>query len=79
MIAVRLNQELEKELEVAAIATGITKSELIRKSIIEFLEKNKSKNAWELGKDLFGKYDLENENLAEDAEKILRNKFKNKS
>ena len=76
MITVRLRPELEKALEVTAKRFGITKSELIRRSIEDYLKKlDKELSAWELGRDLFGKYSSGKGNLSVDKKKILKQKL----
>jgi hypothetical protein len=49
MITLRLDPNLEKEISTAAKNLGLTKSDLIRKSVIEYLGKLESPDAWELG------------------------------
>ncbi len=56
MIALRLDSKLEQSIINTARNLGLTKSELIRKSINEYPGKLKSPSAWETGEDLFGKY-----------------------
>ncbi len=76
MITVRLKPELEKALEAVAKKFGITKSELIRQSIEDYLKKLEEKpSAWELGKDFFGKYSSGKGNLSTDRKKILKQKL----
>ncbi len=76
MITVRLKPELEKILEITAEQFGMTKSELVRRSIEEYLKKLEVKvTPWELGKDLFGKYSSGKRNLSKDRKKILRQKL----
>ncbi len=79
MLALRLNKKLEKEIENTAKAMGISKSELIRKSIVEYLNKEVDKKAWVVGEELFGRYSSDDPNLAMNSEKILRKKIKKKS
>jgi len=79
MITLRLNKKIEKEIEIIATSTGISKSEFIRKSILEYLRENKFNNSWELGKDLFGKYSSDNKSLAENSEELFKVKIKNNS
>ncbi len=78
MITLRLNSELEKRIENISKTTGITKSELIRKSVIEYIDKIQNKDAWELGKDLFGKHKSGRNDLSTSAKSIFRDKLKNK-
>lgn len=56
MLTLRLDKKLESELEVQSELLGVTKSEVVRMSIREFLQKKEKLTPWELGKDLFGKY-----------------------
>ena len=56
MITLRLDPNLEKAVNNTAKNLGLTKSELIRKSINDYLDKLKHPTSWEAGKDLFGKY-----------------------
>ena len=56
MITLRLDPDLEHAITNTATNLGLTKSDLIRKSILEYLRKLGKQNAWEAGQDLFGKY-----------------------
>ncbi len=56
MITLRLDPELEQAINNAAKNLGLTRSELIRKSINAYLGNLKHPTPWEAGKDLFGKY-----------------------
>ena len=57
-ISLRLDDQLTRKLAATAKAKGISKSELIRKCLSEYLaDEDKAPTAWELGKDLFGCYD----------------------
>jgi hypothetical protein len=51
---------------------------LIRKSVIEYLGKLESPDAWELGKDYFGKYSSGLKNLSVDRKTILKEKIRAK-
>ena len=76
MITVRLEPELERLIEITAKQFGITKSEVIRRSLREYLKKIRAETTpWELGKDLFGKYSSGKRNLSKDRKKILRQKL----
>jgi RHH-type transcriptional regulator, rel operon repressor / antitoxin RelB len=74
MIALRLDAATEQAVVRAAKRLGITKSELIRESIAQYVSSINRKNAWELGRELFEKHASGNPNLAADAEKILRDR-----
>lgn len=78
MITLRLDPNLEKEISTVAKNLGLTKSDLIRKSLIEYLGKLDSPNAWELGKDLFGRYSSGLKNLSVDRKTILKEKIRAK-
>ena len=53
MLTVRLPKDLEHEIDVISKQRRITKSELVKKAILEFLKTN-GKTSYESGKDLFG-------------------------
>lgn len=78
MITLRLDPNLEKEISTVAKNLGLTKSDLIRKSLIEYLGKLESPNAWESGKDLFGRYSSGLKNLSVDRKMILKEKIRAK-
>jgi RHH-type transcriptional regulator, rel operon repressor / antitoxin RelB len=78
MITLRLDPDLEKEVSVTAKNMGLTKSDLIRRSILEYLEKLEKPSAWQLGKDYFGRYSSGQNNLSVDRKKILKEKLRAK-
>ena len=78
MLTLRIDDTLVNTIETTAKREGITKSDLIRKSIIAYVSKIGLADPYELGKAHFGKYDSKNPNLSRDSERLLRNKFKNK-
>lgn len=78
MITLRLDPNLEDTITQTAKNLGMTKSELIRKSIVEYLGKIEPKNSWETGKDLFGRYSSGLGNLSKDRKKRVRDKIKAK-
>jgi predicted DNA-binding protein len=78
MITLRLDSELEKDVNTIAHQMGITKSELIRKSITAFIEKVEQPSPWELGNNLFGKYESGQDNLSRDRKVIAKEKIKAK-
>jgi len=79
MITLRLDTELEKSIQEAAKLLGLSKSELIRRSIESYLQKLEKPSAWELGSDLFGKHSSGKGNLSEDCKAILREKLRTKT
>ena len=78
MITLRLDPKLEKAVSTTAKNLGLTKSDLIRKSILEYLGRLESTNAWELGKDYFGRYSSGMENLSVERKTILKEKIRAK-
>jgi len=58
MLTVKMDAELERELEAAARTAGLTKSEFVRRGLHEAIARAKKRGKptpWELGEDLFGK------------------------
>ena len=78
MITLRLDPTLEQAINNTAKNLGLTKSELIRKSILEYLGKLGKANAWEVGQDLFGKYSSGLNNLSTERKKIVKKKIRAK-
>jgi len=68
MLTVKMDAELERELEAAARATGLTKSEFVRRGLHDAIARSKRRRApspWDLGRDLFGKVASGRSNLSE--------------
>lgn len=78
MITLRLDSELEQNINKIAHKMGVTKSELIRKSITAFIEKIEPPSPWELGSDIFGKYASGKDNLSQDRKSIFKEKVRAK-
>ena len=78
MITLRLDQELENNIKNVALNMGISKSELIRKSIAEFMKNVDKPTSWELGNELFGKYASDVTNLSQDRKSLIKAKIKAK-
>ncbi len=78
MITLRLDPKLEKQINNTAKNLGLSKSELIRKSINEYLSKLKHPNAWDIGEDLFGKYSSGCGNLSSDRKELIKGTIKAK-
>ena len=79
MITLRLDSKLEQTIDNTAKYLGMTKSELIRRSIQEYLNKIPNQTPWDLGKDLFGKYSSGNKDLSAKRKKLLKRKIRAKS
>ena len=75
-ISLRLNEKIDRDLSRLAKNERISKSELVRRLIMNFL-KNKSgkKTAWALGKDVFGLYGSGVSDLAVNRKKYLKEKL----
>ncbi len=78
MITLRLDSKLEKSITDTAKNLGLSKSELIRKSIKDYLGKLKTPSAWETGENLFGNYSSGLGNLSADRKALIKNKIKAK-
>ena len=78
MITLRLDSDLENTVSTTAKNLGMTKSDLIRQSIIEYLDKLESPDAFILGKDFFGKYSSGMKNLSVDRKTIFKEKIQAK-
>ncbi|MCP4622259.1 MAG: ribbon-helix-helix protein, CopG family [bacterium] len=75
MITLRLDLELENSIQRTAKLLGISKSELIRKSVADYLSKLSKPSPWELGKDYFGKYASDQSNLSSDRKLLLEERI----
>jgi hypothetical protein len=72
-ISLRLDDRLTGKLAAAAKAKGISKSELIRKCLDEYLARtDQEPTAWDVGSHLFGCYDSGQGNLSVRAKEIAR-------
>ena len=78
MITLRLDDNLEQQVNNTAKNLGLTKSELIRKSITDYLHKLKQPDAWAIGEDLFGNYSSGQSNLSSDRKELVKNIIKAK-
>ncbi len=78
MITLRLDPKLEQAINNTSKNLGLSKSELIRKSINEYISKLDKPNAWEIGKDLFGKFSSGSDNLSSDRKELIKKRIKAK-
>jgi hypothetical protein len=78
LITLRLDPKLEQSINTIAEQIGISKSELIRKSITEFINKLDKPTPWELGSEIFGKYESSSESLSRDRKMLIKDKIKAK-
>jgi len=75
MLTLRLDSHTENEIEQIAKSEGISKSELIRKSIHQFIKKYRKPSFYDVSTEK-SEYSLGNKNFSVESEKMLRNKFK---
>lgn len=75
-MSLRLSEELERGLEQAAREEGVSKSELVRRCLADYLgECRKKPTAWELGRDLAGKYDSGRSDVSSNRKRIVKEKI----
>ena len=57
MFSVRLDDELEKKIRAMAEKTRVSKSEIVREALTEYLEAREAEEKpYDLGRDLFGRF-----------------------
>lgn len=78
MITLRLDPKLEKAVNSTAKNLGLTKSELIRQCISNYIGNIKQPSAWETGEDLFGKYASGVSNLSASRKELIKKKIRSK-
>jgi len=78
MITLRLDPKLEQTINNIAHQMGVSKSELIRKSITEFIDKLDKPSPLALGSDIFGKYASGVDNLSSDRKLLVKEKITEK-
>ena len=78
MITLRLDPKLEQDINNTAKNLGLSKSELIRKSIHDYIGRLGKQNAWEVGEELFGKYSSGLSNLSTNRKELIKSKIKAK-
>lgn len=76
MLSIRLDKKTENQLEYTSQRLGISKSELVRESLVEYLIKLEQSSAWEIGKDLFGKHKSGDGKLSEAQSSTIKAKIK---
>ena len=76
-ISLRLDKELTKKLDSLARARGVSRSEVIRECLEEFLSREQQRpSAWELGKELFGRVGSGRRTLARDRKQIVKERVR---
>ncbi len=76
MLSIRLPKELEKMVEAQSRKEKITKSEIVREALQEYMDKReKAEHPYLLGEDLFGKYGSASGSKSVEYKKIVRDKI----
>ncbi len=78
MLTLRLDKKTEKKLEQRSQALGISKSEFVRKSIHHYLTVEEQSTPYELGKDLFGKFESGDGTLSQNKRSKVSEKIRSK-
>jgi predicted DNA-binding protein len=80
MTTIRLPSNIEKQLDLIAKYEHKTKSDIIKKALIEYLMKinNNESFAYEIGKDFFGKYGSGESERSMNYKKIIKEKISGK-
>ncbi len=78
MLTLRLDSEQEKKLNYLADLLGLTRSEIVRKSLAVYFDMVEQSNAWSAGKELFGKYASGRSDLSANRKKLLKDRLKEK-
>ena len=77
MLPVRLDSSLKNQLDFLAKQKGISKSQITKDALVYYFDtlksQNRQKTAYELGKDLFGRYGSDNTNLSTTYKQRLNN------
>ncbi|EEZ80295.1 MAG: CopG family transcriptional regulator [Candidatus Thioglobus sp.] len=79
MLTVRLDSELEAKVGIVAKNMHVSKSELVRRSLVEFVKNTPKLSPWQLGKELFGKYESENSDLSQNRKILIKSKISAKT
>lgn len=71
MLTIRLDKELEKDIESIAKQSNKTKSELVRECLAQYVVNYEKPSPWELGEGLFGNHSSGQNNLSKDRKQLL--------
>ncbi|MCF6301036.1 MAG: ribbon-helix-helix protein, CopG family [Proteobacteria bacterium] len=71
MLTIRLDKKIEKDIDDMAKHLQISKSDLVRECIAQYIVNFEKPSAWELGTDRFGKYASGKSNLSKDRKALL--------
>jgi len=83
MLSVRLDSSLQNELNSLSKQQNISKSKIIKDSLIYYFDMikqtNKQKSSYEIGQELFGKYSSNNGDLSTTYKQKLKDKINAKN
>jgi len=71
MLTIRLNKDMEKDIDSLAKQANKTKSDFVRECLAQYIVNYEKPSAWELGEGVFGKYSSGQVNLAKDRKQLL--------
>ena len=78
-LSLRLDDQTARQLEEIARQSGLSKSEVIRHCLAEYLGNQQPQlSPWELGKDLFGRAASGRGDLSRKSEQIVQEKIRAK-
>ena len=72
MLNIRLEKDMEKNIDYLAKQAGKTKSEFVRECLAQYIVEYQQPTPWEAGEDKFGKYSSGKGNLAQDRKALLK-------
>jgi len=78
MLTIRLDKDMEKDIDSLAKLANKTKSELVRECLAEYITNYEKPSAWELGEGIFGKHASGEGNLSKDRKQLLTDIIKAK-
>ncbi len=78
MLTLRLSSDMEEKLNHLAELLGIPKSEIVRKSLKAYFKDLEKNNAWNSGKEFFGRYSSGQADLSENRKSILKQKLQDR-
>ncbi|HUG94131.1 MAG TPA: CopG family transcriptional regulator [Planctomycetaceae bacterium] len=74
-LSLRLDEQLHRELDQAARLEGVSKSEVVRRSLQQFLAGRRTQRlAWALGESLFGRHGSGRSDLSRSRKRVVREK-----
>ena len=73
MISLRLPSEIESKLDAIARSKGMTRTDVLKDSILEYFQNHSMESTpFLLGEDLFGKFHSGNPSLALNRKKLIK-------